>query len=291
MKKLLGSIAILALAMPLAAQAADLPAAPVYKAPVYVPPPSDWTGFYIGGDIGGRWSNSTWSTTCLETGQPGTACTTAPADALIRFATNNPTTFNSTSFKGGGYAGYNWQVNPVWVVGVEGDWQWANNSTTVSGIPGAENLTVIGAPGLDTSTVKQTWDASARGRVGYLVAPSWMVFGTGGVAFTNVQASAHCGTLFPVGWCGQAANIGRTDTASLDRVGWTAGAGVEGMIAPNWLARIEYRYANYGNNMSFTMLQGPASNIDAISGNLKLQDQSVTVGIAYKFGGPVVARY
>jgi outer membrane immunogenic protein len=118
-----------------------------------------------------------------------------------------------------------------------------------------------------------------------------MVVGTGGVAFTNVQASAHCGTLFPVGWCGQAANIGRTDTASLDRVGWTAGAGVEGMIAPNWLARIEYRYANYGNNMSFTMLQGPASNIDAISGNLKLQDQSVTVGIAYKFGGPVVARY
>jgi len=184
-------------------------------------------------------------------------------------------------------------VNPVWVVGVEGDWQWANNSTTMSGIPGAENLTIPGAPGLDTATVKQTWDASLRGRVGFLVAPSWMVFGTGGVAFTNVQASAFCGTAYPVGWCTNPTNIGTTSSASSNRAGWTVGTGVEGMIAPNWLARVEYRYANYGNNFGFNMFPGGTvfPNGDAISGNLKLQDQSVTVGIAYKFGGPVVARY
>jgi len=105
MKKLLGSIAILALAMPLAAQAADLPAAPVYKAPVYVPPPSDWTGFYIGGDIGGRWSDATWNTTCIEAGAAGATCpnnTANPVDR-VRFGFMNPATFDNTSFKGGVY--------------------------------------------------------------------------------------------------------------------------------------------------------------------------------------------
>src|SRR5215470_9290167 len=57
MKKLLGSIAVLALAMPLGAQAADLPAAaPAYKAPVMAPTPAyNWTGFYIGASLGGEW--------------------------------------------------------------------------------------------------------------------------------------------------------------------------------------------------------------------------------------------
>ena len=57
MKKILGSIAVLALAMPVGAQAADLPAAaPAYKAPVMAPTPAyNWTGFYIGASLGGEW--------------------------------------------------------------------------------------------------------------------------------------------------------------------------------------------------------------------------------------------
>src|SRR5690349_12557540 len=57
MKKLFGTAAILALAMPLAANAADLPAAaPSYKAPVIAPTPAySWTGFYIGASVGGEW--------------------------------------------------------------------------------------------------------------------------------------------------------------------------------------------------------------------------------------------
>jgi len=57
MKKILGTVAVLALAMPLGAQAADLPAAaPAYKAPVMAPTPAyNWTGFYLGASIGGEW--------------------------------------------------------------------------------------------------------------------------------------------------------------------------------------------------------------------------------------------
>jgi len=56
MRKLLGTIAILAAAAPLTAQAADLPVAPSYKAPIMAPAPAyNWTGFYIGASLGGEW--------------------------------------------------------------------------------------------------------------------------------------------------------------------------------------------------------------------------------------------
>jgi outer membrane immunogenic protein len=278
MKKLtFGSIAIATLLATGSALAADIPA-PAYKAPPVIVPLFSWTGFYIGGDIGGRWDNARWETTCQSTGFFGT-CTNFPD----RFANNNPQNFNSSSLKGGGYAGYNWQVNQQWVVGVEGDAQWANNTKTNAGIPGLESPTVVGAPDGDSSRIRQTWDASFRGRVGLLIAPTVMLFGTGGVAFTHIEQSASCGgSLFPVGWCGLAANLGRTDTAKTDRVGWTAGAGIEGVVWQNWLARAEYRYANYGTFTSL-LLPGPTSNLDAVTSNVKLQTHSLLLGLAYKF--------
>jgi outer membrane immunogenic protein len=181
-------------------------------------------------------------------------------------------------------------VSPTWVLGIEGDVQWANHAKSTSGIPGAENPTVVGSPGIDSATVRQTWDASIRARVGFLFNPSWMVFGTGGVAFTHLEASAFCGTAWPVGWCTTPANIGATSTTVANRAGWTVGAGIEGkLFAPNWLGRVEYRYANYGNNIGFSFF--PATTIDTATGNVGLQTHTVTVGLAYKFGGPVVAKY
>ena len=54
--------------------------------------------------------------------------------------------------------------------------------------------------------------------------------------------------------------------------------------------RGEYRYADYGKSGS-TLLAGPVTNIDAISVDTRLRTNSAMVGLAYKFGGPVVARY
>jgi outer membrane immunogenic protein len=246
-----------------------------------------WTGFYIGGAIGGRWDDPRWNTTCQS---PTIFAVCNPfAD---RFVTNNPQTFRSSAFRGAIYGGYNWQVGPSWVWGVEGDFGWANNSKTNAGIPGLESPTVAGAPGLDSSRVKQTWDGSLRLRAGYLVAPSVLLYGTGGVAFTHVEASATCGTTFPVGWCAIGTNIGRTDTASSDRVGWTVGGGIEAMIMPNWLLRGEYRYADYGT-FQFNGLRSPAGviTVDSFNSDIRLRTHTAMVGLAYKFGGPVVAKY
>jgi outer membrane immunogenic protein len=213
-----------------------------------------------------------------------------------RLAFNNPATFNSSGFRGGSYGGYNWQFG-VGVIGIEGDWAWGRNSKTLAGIPGAENPAVAGSPGLDTSTVKETWDAGIRGRLGFLVSPTVLIYGTGGWSWTSVQASAFCGTAFATGWCsgGTPGFVGTTSTISTTLSGWTAGGGLEWMAAPNWLLRGEYRYTSYGS-ISGTFFPGVNGGGvlggDAIAANVKLHTNTAIFGVAYKFGGgPVVAGY
>jgi len=82
-------------------------------------------------------------------------------------------------------------------------------------------------------------------------------------------------------------------TISNTHVGWTVGAGIEGMIGGGWTARLEYLYVDLGTTSgSF------ATTIGALGGGVvtenfssRITDNILRVGINYKFGGPVVAKY
>src|SRR5271169_3364382 len=103
------------------AWAADLPPAP--RAPVpYMPvavPVFSWTGFYIGGNLGGGWNRGN------------------VVDSVFGV---NFTNGNSTSFLGGGQVGGNYQIG-AFVVGAEAVFDWfannnnSGNGTTVPAIP------------------------------------------------------------------------------------------------------------------------------------------------------------
>lgn len=275
--------AVVSLAMTGVVGAADM----ALKAPVSVPV-YDWTGFYLGGSLGDRLSGADWTTTCLEPGFA--ACPTALPN---RLGFQNSTPLNSNAMRYGGYAGYNWQYQNM-LAGVEADAAWVDSSAFVQGIPGAEDPTVAGSPGLDTARIRTTWDASVRGRLGWIVTGNVLLYGTAGASWIHAEASATCANAFPVGSCNGANPLfGTTETISTNRVGWTAGGGMEVMVTPNWLARAEYRYANYGTFSStlFGGFNGVVNNGDAFSFDTKLTTQTAVIGLAYKFGGPVVARY
>lgn len=241
------------------ALAADMPVkAPVYKAAA--PAAETWTGFYTGIGVGARWLDPNWTTTAART----------PGGGVGPFTSSPTANFDSTVFRASGYAGYNWQISPVSVVGIEGDFGWAGNRRTVGFIPG------IG-PGVFNSTqVKGDWDASIRGRTGYLINSTWMAYVTGGAAFQNIDVTATCISDAVV------CIVFNSKKNSKTLAGWTVGGGLEGMLTRNWLARIEYRYSDFGD-YSFTALPlVPATSFGA-NARLSPTSQIATVGLAYKW--------
>ncbi len=104
MKKfLLGTVALIALGASVPALAADLAARPAYtKAPAYAAPIYNWTGFYIGGHVGGAFRGN---------------------DNNLLGGSNDGT------FGGGVQAGYDYQFAPNWVFGVEANYTWLDTSS------------------------------------------------------------------------------------------------------------------------------------------------------------------
>ncbi len=157
MKKfLLGTVALIAFAAP--AAAADLAARSYTKAPAYVPPAPiyNWTGFYIGGHIGGAFVGD---------------------DSIAAGATRN----NNAAFLGGVQGGYDWQFAPNWVLGIEAQYSWLDRNTDpvrVGTVMFSDNQKGLG---------------SVTGRIGYTWGPA-LLYAKGGYAFADYNTSAIQGT-------------------------------------------------------------------------------------------------
>jgi outer membrane immunogenic protein len=117
---------------------------------------------------------------------------------------------------------------------------------------------------------------SVTGRIGYTWGPA-LLYAKGGFAWRDgVSVGANSGGV-PV--------LFTTDGNHRD--GYTVGAGFEYMFAPNWSAKLEYQYYNFG---STTFTSGPA---DIIGARFRDDEHTVKLGVNYRFGwgGPVAARY
>jgi outer membrane immunogenic protein len=278
MKRLVISLSVFLLGT-VAGWAADMPTK--YSAPVAPAAMPDWSGFYIGAALGGKWMNSTWTTTSVSD-LPG-----GVVDA------SSPRGFSPAGFRAGGYAGYNWQV-AQWVFGLEGDLAWSNPSKGSVGIPGCTiNCGFAPGPGVDTSSVTARWDASLRARLGYLVMPDFMLYGTGGAAWQEIASSGTCQHDFADPVCSIAAGSPLDTQSNKEvRTGWTVGGGLEKLYG-NWLLRAEYRFSQFGtaNHVLPFGITGGLIGQDYVRYGLSAQTHIGTIGIAYKFGGPVVAKY
>jgi outer membrane immunogenic protein len=265
MKRLIFITAVVAALIATPAMAADMPV----KALAYTAPSAvfNWTGAYAGISLGGRWTDTAWTT--IGIGSPlGSPDPTA-----------NPSSLESSTFRAGGYIGYNWQITPLSVIGAEADAGWGHINNTLAGIPGTYGTCglCVGplATSVDSSNVKLGWDGSLRGRIGFLITPTSLLYATGGLAWQQANINATCdGSL--VSWCIAV----RSETFSTTKVGWTIGGGVEALLWSNWLLRAEYRYADYGN-ISHTFFAG--SNADAVDMQASLKTKTALIGLAYKF--------
>lgn len=194
-------------------------------------PAFTWTGFYVGANGGWVWG-----------------------DVDFDFITVG--TSSNTDFDGGfagGTVGVNWQWNSI-VLGVEGDLDWA-------GMDGSDPCP---NPAFRCK-IDFNWLATARGRVGF----AWnrfLVYGTGGVAFADVDFST------PPGGAGFTSSFNET------YLGWTVGGGVEFGLTNHISIKGEYAYFDLGDETA------PAGSLDPISRtNLDLQFEAVKFGLNYRF--------
>lgn len=240
-------------------------------------PSGDWRGFYAGAALGAKRGDARWTTTLV--GDPPTP----PGD----LDATSPRSFNSTGARVGGFLGYNLRSTD-WIYGAEIDMAHADTTQSSIGIPGCTIQCFADAPGPgnDSASVAMKWDASARLRLGRLVTPNLLLFGTGGIAWQRIEASATCENSLSDPACLVAPPfLVKTQTNASTLRGWTAGAGAEWKFAKKWLLRGEYRYADYGN-WSGTFFQGqPAADpgADAIHYDLKVRTHLLTFGLAYQF--------
>jgi outer membrane immunogenic protein len=221
---LMACAGLMAAAMATPSLAADLPR-PAFKAPVYVAPFS-WTGFYVGINGGYGWGN---------------VDVTTPAGTTT-------TSSNQTGWLIGGTAGYNLQTGN-WVWGLEGDLDYAL-------IKGNSSNTAACAGG--TCTFKDTYFATARGRIGYAL-DRWLPYFTGGAAFSGVQATSAGG-----------------GTSNNNSVGWTLGGGVEYAFLGAWSAKLEYLYADLGKSTCGATICGVATDFEP-------KVNIIRAGINYRF--------
>jgi len=202
----------------------------------------DWSGFYIGGQLGGAWSKLDWQYQNANY-----------FNTLGPVVVGNDFDHDPHGVIGGVLGGYNYQTGP-WVLGVE---------LSASAADLAQELPSPLFPKLDTTANRVNWLTTATGRVGYAW-DGWLVFATGGWAGADVKL-----TLFD-----QSAAVSASDSQWVN--GWTAGGGVEYMLWDGISLGAAYTYADLSLNNETVVCPncagiGAGFGTPIVDGDIKLQ--------------------
>ena len=266
-KKFLISIAAFSIATAAPAIAADMLLKAPPPAPVY-----SWTGLYVGGNLGYGWGTSDSAVNFLD-----------PTGFVIASQTNS---FSLNGVIGGGQVGYNFQ-SQNWVWGVEADIQASGQKGTGIFTCAAGVCSTSGLPVTETLTQKLDWFGTARGRLGFTINPNLLVYGTGGLAYGEIDTSGIVAD--PVAFSQN--NL---------KTGWTAGGGIEDHIGGNWSVKLEYLFMDFGNVSSNGLVRAgilipgvPHNCIAACPANplttsftstgSEITDSVLRLGVNYKF--------
>jgi outer membrane immunogenic protein len=328
MKRLmLASVTLLALTRMDAALAADVPPAVIYPAGappgVIYPtgaPPFTFTGFYVGGTVGGGLGSSNYSE--APSGTSGSVvvcpksnpeCNPVPSAGTVVSAGSNIATVGTSSTAprgviGGADVGYNWQIGHF-VLGFETDfsgWDLPSsagvagagypalplNSQQPSGTTCPNNVNlkfphcppaVPGTAFTSTTSTSSNWLFTARPRLGFANGNE-LLYLTGGLAVTDVSFAQ---SIVLTGY-GQRAGTGPTlaGATSSVQLGWTAGFGIEYALAWNWLIKAEYLYVSFPGHSAAQAFSGaPATATGNLTGTAtgNLTASIVRAGFDYRF--------
>lgn len=278
-------VAAVAIGLTSVAAAADLS----FKAPAYNPPPTnDWTGFYVGANVGGGWGHRSVN---ASPNDPITILFFPPPISLAPPSSS----FNSSGALGGLQLGYNWQVNHNWVVGLETDFDWSGMKGSGSSSGTAVGPGPVFFPFTNAVSEKVDWFGTVRARLGYLPTNNLLTYATGGFAYGRITDTGSdtfgvgitSGGAGPFGFTCAAATPCFSGSSSTTATGWTVGAGFEYLLMRNWTLKAEYLYVNLGSHAVTQTAAGftaPATLASSFNANFSNTAFNIgRVGINYHF--------
>ena len=234
-----------------------------------------WSGFYAGLNAGNTWATSKIGTSveCLDIGDPPdgnfscpftTAAEVPGSTTAAQINAAGTGKLSDHSFTGGAQAGYNLQTGGI-VFGLEID----GSSFNLGAARSASALGTTVTTSFDTD-----WLFTARTRLGVPVAPSLLLYGTGGFALTNL------------GVANSVTSVGTANTHGLV-TGWTVGGGVEWALNRNWILRGEYLFLDFGKVSvnTPTTISGAqlTDDYNTARSTADLTAQMLRLGLNYKF--------
>jgi outer membrane immunogenic protein len=225
---------------------------PYEKAPAIAAPVYDWTGVYVGAFGGGGFGNHNVNN-ALGSSSP---------------FTNFTANYSSQGGLAGGEAGYNWQSG-MYMAGIEGDLFWSGVRGNDASQIAAGNFAITS---VDADNLR--WGGTVRVRGGFTV-DRWLMFFTGGYAFGNIQ---HTNTD----------PVNGVDRFTVNANGLTGGGGIAYAITNNVSTKIEYRYYNFNG---YHRPGNPLTPNGQLPYTTETTYSVVTLGLDFKFGAPVVAKY
>jgi outer membrane immunogenic protein len=282
MRKLTIVIAVAGLvATPAFAADMAVKAPPAAPAPVY-----NWTGWYAGVNAGASFGNAKTDYDVA----PVTVTTNSAVIPVPGFAGSN--TEYPSGFIGGVQIGYNWQFSPIWVAGLEADFQGADEKeiNTLTSNFTVTGLFTTGSTVLNYET-KIDWFGTVRGRLGYV----WgngdvLTYVTGGLAYGRVGVD---GTSVISGTVGASPfSISHAVGHFNVNAGWVVGYGTEGkLLIPGWTYKIESLYLDLGHLHDTDPTECGSEGqpcIEAVTGgqtitNTHFTDWILRAGLNYQF--------
>lgn len=192
-----------------------------------------WSGPYLGIELGHAWASGDYLA------DAGTFTVVAQRNLNGPFV--------------GAYGGYNFDLGRGIVLGIEADAALHDRHDEGRATEGNGN------PSPAYIVANQYWSASARMRAGYSIG-ALLPFVAGGISATRLNVM-------------DTGEHNKLETSTDNYVGWTVGAGVDYALTDHFMARIEYRYTDFGRR-TLTMFGGPAFDF---------RSQDIRLGAAYKF--------
>jgi outer membrane immunogenic protein len=223
----------------------------------------NWTGFYVGVNTG----------VSLGHGAP-----TYNEPVLGSFGL--PTSISGSSHLngviGGFQAGYSWQFNNTWVAGLETDFQGTSEKASSNFNFPYTDCESAACNLSGTLSSKILWFGTLRAQLGWLVTPTTMIYGTGGLAYGRVNVSGSFSDDFCTPAC-----TWRFDQSAM-KTGWAAGGGIKGLVlnSRNLVWKFEYLHVDLGS------ISGSGIDTDFVGPyyySAKFTDDILRIGLEWNF--------